>query len=379
VVLKRLAQQLKHPFLSVSRFGIFPNSRLSKINLAAFTIIFASIGIYFLLSSHAASGSNKTSDLNGDGVVNITDLSILLSNWQSSNATSDLNNDGIVSIFDLSILLSNYGMSVTACNDLFWPAPALSSPTTINVPSSGGGYYQLNNQVDYNIVLPAGTRTGSIQIDGGNHTMTNGPDSTPAMLYFTDNGINGPAVSGRVIHVAHLSINLTGGIERDGIAYGPAPSVIGQIEDVRILGTHGAGSQTHADIIQPYSSMQQVRIDRLTGDSDYQGLTFLSTDATISSVALRRVNLTLNPSSSDTYTQIIYLVGRDNTTSPISFNQVYVNNTRAGQTAQDAVYPDGSASPPTAFSNNQISFTGWPNLSGVVIGGNPPGGNFSCQ
>jgi hypothetical protein len=50
----------------------------------------------------------KTGDLNKDGTVNIFDLSILLSNWDSSDPTADLNNDGIVNIFDLSILLSNW-------------------------------------------------------------------------------------------------------------------------------------------------------------------------------------------------------------------------------------------------------------------------------
>jgi hypothetical protein len=60
------------------------------------------------------SSSTKTGDLNGDNVVNIFDLSILLSNYgkaqsQSNNAKTDLNNDGTINIFDLSILLSNYG------------------------------------------------------------------------------------------------------------------------------------------------------------------------------------------------------------------------------------------------------------------------------
>ncbi len=51
----------------------------------------------------------KPGDLNGDNLVNITDLSILLSNWNTTNSVADINKDGIVNIFDLSILLSNYG------------------------------------------------------------------------------------------------------------------------------------------------------------------------------------------------------------------------------------------------------------------------------
>jgi hypothetical protein len=48
-------------------------------------------------------------DLNQDGHVNVTDLSILLSNYATTNATGDINNDGNVDILDLSILLSHYG------------------------------------------------------------------------------------------------------------------------------------------------------------------------------------------------------------------------------------------------------------------------------
>jgi chitodextrinase len=51
----------------------------------------------------------KPGDLNGDNVVDLIDLSILLTNWASANATCDLNHNGSVDVFDLSILLSHYG------------------------------------------------------------------------------------------------------------------------------------------------------------------------------------------------------------------------------------------------------------------------------
>lgn len=47
-------------------------------------------------------------DLNGDSKVDIFDLSILLSKWNSSDTTSDINKDGTVNVFDLSILLGNW-------------------------------------------------------------------------------------------------------------------------------------------------------------------------------------------------------------------------------------------------------------------------------
>ena len=57
---------------------------------------------------------SKAGDLNSDNIVNIFDLSILLSNYgkpqsQSTNTKTDLNADSTINIFDLSILLSKYG------------------------------------------------------------------------------------------------------------------------------------------------------------------------------------------------------------------------------------------------------------------------------
>jgi parallel beta-helix repeat protein len=51
----------------------------------------------------------KVGDINSDGSVNIFDMSILLSKYNSTDTTCDVNKDGIVNIFDLSILLSHYG------------------------------------------------------------------------------------------------------------------------------------------------------------------------------------------------------------------------------------------------------------------------------
>jgi len=52
-------------------------------------------------------------DLNGDGVVNVSDLLILLGQWGTcadpNNCPADLNDDGVVNVSDLLILLANWG------------------------------------------------------------------------------------------------------------------------------------------------------------------------------------------------------------------------------------------------------------------------------
>ena len=92
--------------------GLAPNTTYTytvKARDAAGNTSAASSG----LSAKTLNGSAASSgDLNGDGKVNITDLSILLSHWNATGVPvtqGDLNADGKVNITDLSILLSHWG------------------------------------------------------------------------------------------------------------------------------------------------------------------------------------------------------------------------------------------------------------------------------
>ncbi|MCH7541724.1 hypothetical protein IH981_03040, partial [Patescibacteria group bacterium] len=64
-----------------------------------------------LVSVTIKSGSpkKKLGDINGDGKINIRDLSILLFRWRTKYVNADFNGDGKVDIRDLSVLLSRWG------------------------------------------------------------------------------------------------------------------------------------------------------------------------------------------------------------------------------------------------------------------------------
>lgn len=51
----------------------------------------------------------KIGDVNGDGLVTLTDLSLLLSAYFTNKPEADFNNDSKVTLTDLSLLLSNWG------------------------------------------------------------------------------------------------------------------------------------------------------------------------------------------------------------------------------------------------------------------------------
>jgi len=88
------------------------SAHFSKPQLLIFAIAFALIG-YLIFRSLAAPNPSLPGDLNNDNTVNITDLSILLSDYNTTNTAADINSDGTVNVLDLSILLSHYGESVS--------------------------------------------------------------------------------------------------------------------------------------------------------------------------------------------------------------------------------------------------------------------------
>jgi hypothetical protein len=86
--------------------------QFSRPQLAVFALVFAAIGI-LIYRSFAAPNPNLSGDLNNDNTVNVQDLSILLSDYNTTNAAADINKDGTVNILDLSALLSHFGQSYT--------------------------------------------------------------------------------------------------------------------------------------------------------------------------------------------------------------------------------------------------------------------------
>jgi hypothetical protein len=81
--------------------------------LAILVVVFAAFG-GVAFAQEPNSDKQKThdevvvGDLNGDGKVNIQDLSIVLGEWGNQTTNGDANGDNAVNILDLSVVLSNY-------------------------------------------------------------------------------------------------------------------------------------------------------------------------------------------------------------------------------------------------------------------------------
>lgn len=101
-----------------------------RTNVFIFIAIFAGVGGISLWLSYAAPNPALPGDLNNDNTVNVTDLSILLTNYATTNANADINGDGTVSILDLSILLSHYGSSATPATSEIAPESVCPNQST---------------------------------------------------------------------------------------------------------------------------------------------------------------------------------------------------------------------------------------------------------
>jgi len=77
-----------------------------------------------------ATGGGRPGDINGDGLVNVTDLSLLLApgTWGSTKASADVNKDGTVGLGDLSLMLTNWSPAVISAQ-AFGAAPSAFART----------------------------------------------------------------------------------------------------------------------------------------------------------------------------------------------------------------------------------------------------------
>jgi hypothetical protein len=107
-------------------------SSFSRPQLIVFVLVFSLIG-WAIYRSLAAPNPNLPGDLNNDNTVNVTDLSILLSNYGTTNTNADINNDGSVNVLDLSILLSHYGSSYVPPGNNY--GASLPSPLSVSTGS----------------------------------------------------------------------------------------------------------------------------------------------------------------------------------------------------------------------------------------------------
>jgi hypothetical protein len=252
---------------------------------------------------------------------------------------------------------------------LHWAPPKLEKPITLEI---GQGYTSKNLKPDrdYIIKLPAEKQVGGVALKGGrNVVMIGGYITVPpgALNQAQQRAIYIKDATGTV-HIEGVKIDNSGGSQFDGIAVA-APEATLQMENLRITGLSGSLKTLHADIFQPWGGAKVIRIDHLTGTSDYQGFQIPRDQAPIGSADLRNINLGHIAPPTGRPGFLLWLTTGSKTcdTYPISFSEVYVE-ARKGETVGNSVWPP-VGKPDACGAVEKEGVASWPNLptiKGVV-------------
>jgi hypothetical protein len=255
---------------------------------------------------------------------------------------------------------------------LRWAPPTLTSPTTVNVPQ-GDQTLSLSTTKDYIINLGSTPHVGQVIISGGrNVVMIGGTIGLPLLsTKATALGIKG---STGIVHVEGLQFDGTSGKEMDAIQI-QAPQATVQVQNVRADGILGTFDTNHSDVIQPWGGVAKLRVDRLTADSNYQGIFTRPDQGAIGSVSLQNVDMSFNNSAATSSGGYLLWMTTGCDMAPTTLSNVYITP-RSGKTLAAAVWPTPSdAGCPAKLASNKAT---WPTLpvTGAVNSGPPPGGAY---
>lgn len=166
-------------------------------------------------------------------------------------------------------------------------APPTMTNAIIRLVPDGYTKFTLPADRDAIFELPKTIKNGSLFIEGGRNVIIRGghirPNVEESRAIYIKNNYG-------TVHIEGVVIEGNGALNFDAIAIDSANTML-QVQNVRIMEVFGTHTGFHGDIIQPFTALKGLRVDRLTGSSHYQGLQLATTGTPIGSVELNRVNL----------------------------------------------------------------------------------------
>jgi hypothetical protein len=291
----------------------------------------------------------------------------------------------VLALLPIFLLLSGCGATSQgeSTDPLRWPPPALFSPTVVNL---GGGYsnVHLGPSEDATINLPAADKRGGVTIEGGHNVVLIGgritvPSDQPPGVE-NDRFRTGVYIKGAtgIVHVEGLQLDGAPGAVWDAIDIN-APAATVQLENIRVDGVRGRFHGFHGDVVQTWGGVRDLRINRLTASSNYQGLTISVDRGPIGQAELSKVNLRGLSRHVEKGGHLIWVTSGTETcrTYPLELRGVFLEP-RRGLTLGQSVWPQVGR-PRRCQARVRKNAATWPRLDrveGEVRGGSPADGAF---
>lgn len=276
-------------------------------------------------------------------------------------------------------------ISQNSVERLRWPPPELVNPEVIQIPAvPSRGVIELDPNRDYIIEMPdQPIRRNMVIVGGRNVVMIGGEIFIPWQ--------SNPTISSRtalkikdstgIVHIEGLLLH--GDDISEGIQIN-APQATIQLQNIGIFNVHARDqvnfTDNHPDVIQTYGNVADLRIDRMTGTSDYQGLFFKADfDGPHGIVHVSRTNIIGDP----TARKLIWFQ-EEFGAGPFILENVWIDVPESADFG-NAVWPTVRGSYPArailGMTDQNVPYATWPvEMSPIVTGhvyeGTPPGGNF---
>ena len=291
---------------------------------------------------------------------------------------------------------------------LTWRPPTLKNPFTLTLCNcnihDGQIIVDLSPGKDYILKDPV-VLTYPVVIQGGHNVVWIGghirPVSGPAIGIQL---IRGVGSGGGTVHLEGIYFDGVNGVVTDGIVGGEWASLSRpsgtladatlQIENVRIDRLSGSSADNHQDCVQQYGGWRDLRVDRFTCQTLYQGFylpwedTAGNNQGVLSHWDLRNANLRDGPNSTgDGMQTLIHFGDRgccfNATTHQQGGNLVNVYLHATQKSLDQETYPnsgtsslDGTTVHARVNDNGTIAWAHAWAIAGFVIPGDPPGGDF---
>lgn len=270
---------------------------------------------------------------------------------------------------------------------LRWRPPPQHNPTIVNVPQGFyGGTFRPDEDVIF--IFPAGNRFSEFQVTGGRHVRCIGgstvyTQSGTCMTFVGQTGsvfIEGHYCNMTAINADWLNVS---GQNHPG-PYTLFPNVY--VQNCFVTGLNGTDATTHSDLFQSNGSVGTVNFDMFTADSNYQGISLFQDQGPVAGASISRTNLKYNAIAGQPVTYLLFPVsgsGSAGPYGPIVLDGFYIAP-RAGQNISQSVAPepgwvDNNGNPTGVVTDDNWATAYFPpaaNISGKVISGAPPGGDF---